>query len=124
MANSWTETEAIPQRLSCAAYREIAEPKWVASQKRAQVLRVVCAERITLPFDLLDDPRLVGDCREDDGVGVKLVGDQSFFLVEATVGSQDAVTPEMEMGSEVVIVLTFARLVRHGSHQITAVNPA
>ena len=35
MANSWTETEAIPQRLSCAAYRDFAEPKWVASARAA-----------------------------------------------------------------------------------------
>ena len=57
----------------------------MASQKRAQVLRVVDAERITLPLELLDDPRLVGDRLQDDRVGDELVGEHGLDTLSGEV---------------------------------------
>src|ERR1022692_492713 len=93
-------------------------------QIRAQVLYIAELEWIAFAFELLNDPRLVGNGLRDDRIGDELVGNHGLFLVDAAVGAEYAVAAEVQMRSEVMVVLNFVRLVRDGAPQIIIVNPA
>ena len=73
-------------------------------QIRAQVLHIAELERIAFAFELLNDPRLVCNGLRNDGIGDELVGNHGLFLVDAAVGAQYAVTAEVQMRSEVMVV--------------------
>ena len=72
-------------------------------QIRAQMLHIAELEWIAFAFELLNDPRLVGNGLRDDRIGDELVGNHGLFLVDAAVGAQDAVTAEVQMRSEVMV---------------------
>src|ERR1022692_3455701 len=93
-------------------------------QIRAQVLYIAELEWIAFAFELLNDPGLVCNGLRNDGIGDELVGNHGLFLVDAAVGAEYAVTAEVQMRSEVVVVLHFVRFVRDGAPQIIIVNPA
>jgi hypothetical protein len=83
-------------------------------QVRAQVLHIAEFERIAFAFELWNDPRLVCNGLRDDRIADELVGNHGLFLVDAAVGAEHAVTGEVQMRSEVMLVFHFVRLVRDG----------
>src|ERR1700690_3368247 len=93
-------------------------------QIRAQMLHIAELERKAFAFELLNDPGLVSNGFRNGGIGDELVGNHGLFLVDATVGAEYAVTAEVQMRSEVMVVLRFVRFVRDAAPQIIIVNQA
>src|ERR1019366_9721800 len=93
-------------------------------QIRAQVFYIAELERIALAFELLNGPRLVCNGLRDDRIGDELVGNHRFFLVDAAVRAQYSMTAEVQMRSEVMVMLHFVCLVSDAAPQIIIVDPA
>ena len=87
------------------------------------MLRIAERERITLAFELLNNPSLVNYCLGDDGVGEQLVGNNRLFLVHRAVGPKDSAASDVQMRGEIMEMLRLIGFVGHRSTQLLAVNP-